>query len=471
MQDASRPRILGPKASLLAAILLDLAVLTASAACVVALRSAFGGGIVLPRLYLGLSWALGLYFCIAASMGLYPGYLRTPPEELKILSWVTTLFFLVIGSLTFFSRGAELYSRSIFLGAWLLCLLTLPAARILARRFLGHLLCWGYPCVLIGSSEEVHRVLDNLQHDRRHSLWPLAAVTETGAPLGGGRRIPVVPFAELELIAAQHPHCHAILVYATGNPFPPPELAEALSFHFKHVLLSSRAISDLSLWTKGVDVGGSTFLKTYFKLLDPTRRRFKRVFDLVLCVLGSVVALPLLLGISLAIKLDSRGPVLFRQPRLGQGGREFQILKFRTMHCDAQACLERMLAEDPELAREWEVNQKLRADPRITRVGRFLRATSLDELPQFFNVIDGTMSLVGPRPILVDQAGIYGEAYEIYTRLEPGITGLWQVSGRNRLSFERRAELDVYYARNWSIWMDFWILGKTVREILTRSGK
>lgn len=470
MHSTIKQRILGPKASLLAAILLDLVVLAVSAACVVAVRFSLGG-MDLPRLYLGLSWTLFLYFCIAASMGLYPGYLRTPPEELKILSWITTLFFLIISSLTFFSRDAELYSRSIFLGTWLLCLFTLPAARLLVRRYLGQYLCWGYPCVLIGPSEEVRRVLDNLQHDRRHSLWPLAAVTETSKPLGGGTSIPVLPFADLEPIAATHPHCHAVLVYSTGNPFPHPGLTEALSFHFKHVLLSSRAISDLSLWTKGVDVGGSTFLKTYFKLLDPTRRHFKRIFDLVLCVLGSIVALPLLLFISLAIKIDSPGPVLFRQPRLGQGGREFRILKFRTMRCDAHACLERMLAESSQLAEEWEVHQKLGDDPRITRMGRFLRATSLDELPQFFNVIGGTMSLVGPRPILVDQVQKYGEAYEIYTRLEPGITGLWQVSGRNRLSFERRVELDVYYARNWSIWMDFWILGKTIREVVTRSGK
>ncbi|EPR37177.1 Undecaprenyl-phosphate galactose phosphotransferase, WbaP [Desulfovibrio sp. X2] len=462
-------RIFGPRASLLALILLDICVLAVSAACVVTLRYVFGGGFSL-HLYLGLSWMFLLYSCIAGSMGVYPGYLRTPPEELKLLSWSTSLFFLIISSLTFLSRGADQYSRLIFLCSWLLALVTVPSARILARRWFGRYFSWGYPCVLIGGSEGVGCVLENIRRDRRQGLWPLAVMTETGAPVSGEEHLPAVSFEALPLIAADHPHCHAILIFSTERDSPEPDVIEQLSFHFKHVLLSSAKVSQLSLWVRGVDVGGGTFLKTYFKLLDPNRMRLKRLFDIVLCAFGSIVALPVTGLIALCIKLDSPGPVFFRQTRLGQGGKEFQIFKFRTMRCDAQACLDSMLAEDPELAAEWKKNQKLERDPRITRVGRFLRCTSLDELPQFFNVIRGEMSLVGPRPIVAGEIEKYGKEFVVYKRLKPGISGLWQVSGRNRTSYERRVGMDVYYARNWSVWMDIWILAKTVQEIIQRGG-
>lgn len=453
----------------MALVILDAAVLAASSSLVVLLRYAFGGAFS-PGLYADLIWTIPLYSCIAASLGLYPGYLRTPPEELKLLSGSTSLFFLLISALTFFSRDAGHYSRAILLLSWLLSLVTLPASRILARRHLGRFFSWGYPCVVIGQSLGVARVLENIRHDRRQGLWPLAAVTDTGMPAPGQEHIPAVPFDALERIAADHPHCHAILLYAPECLANEPDLIERLSFHFKHILLSSSKVNQLSLWVKGVDVGGGIFIKTYFKLLDPTRVRVKRLFDIVLCAVGSLVALPLTGLIALAIKCDSPGPVFFSQARRGLGGREFRILKFRTMRCDAQACLEALLAKDPELAEEWKLNQKLAQDPRITRVGRFLRCTSLDELPQFFNVIGGSMSLVGPRPIVAEEIEKYGKEYEVYKRLKPGISGLWQVSGRNRTTYDRRVELDVYYVRNWSIWMDIWILAKTLNEIFQRSG-
>ena len=140
------------------------------------------------------------------------------------------------------------------------------------------------------------------------------------------------------------------------------------------------------------------------------------------------------------------------------------------MCCDAQARLAAILAKDEKLCAEWKANQKLECDPRITRVGYFLRTTSLDELPQFFNVIGGTMSLVGPRPIVRAEIAKYAGLYEIYKRLKPGITGLWQVSGRNKTTYAERVAFDDYYVRNWSIWMDIWILVKTVPEVVKGSG-
>jgi lipopolysaccharide/colanic/teichoic acid biosynthesis glycosyltransferase len=174
--------------------------------------------------------------------------------------------------------------------------------------------------------------------------------------------------------------------------------------------------------------------------------------------------------IALLIRRDG-GPAFFVQPRAGRNGDAFGCFKFRTMAVDAEARLEAILAADPKKRAEWDAYQKLDEDPRITPVGHFLRKTSLDELPQLINVIKGEMSLIGPRPMLLEQMKIYGASLDAYVRMRPGITGLWQVNGRNATTFEERARLDDWYARNWSLWRDVVILVRTVREVFGGNGR
>jgi lipopolysaccharide/colanic/teichoic acid biosynthesis glycosyltransferase len=193
----------------------------------------------------------------------------------------------------------------------------------------------------------------------------------------------------------------------------------------------------------------------------------KRELDLVLCLLLAPIVLAVVALIALAVRLEG-GPVFFRQKRLGQGGRVFEILKVRTMVENAEARLEEYLTANPDARAEWDHNQKLRKDPRITRVGRFLRRTSLDELPQLWNVLRGDMSIVGPRPMTVEQGPLYpGTAYY---RLRPGITGPWQVSDRHETSFAARATYDTSYASTLSLRNDLSILGKTVGVVLRCTG-
>ena len=156
--------------------------------------------------------------------------------------------------------------------------------------------------------------------------------------------------------------------------------------------------------------------------------------------------------------------------RIGRDGRLLRVYKFRTMVSDADAKLKEWLAEDAALREEWERDHKLREDPRITRMGRFLRKTSLDELPQLLNVVMGDMSLVGPRPIVVAEVKKYGAVFDEYCRVRPGLTGLWQISGRNNTTYAERVAFDHYYITNWSIWMDIWILGRTIPVVLTGYG-
>ena len=203
----------------------------------------------------------------------------------------------------------------------------------------------------------------------------------------------------------------------------------------------------------------------------------KRVLDITFTVLGGVLILPILLGISIALMLEG-GPVFFRQLRVGRDRARFHCLKFRSMCPDAEQRLIKLLEEDPIARAEWETHQKLTHDPRITPVGHFLRATSLDELPQIINVLRGEMSLVGPRPVVApevpgydsDHAYFASPEFRYYARCTPGITGLWQVSGRHKTSHEERVRLDRWYARNWSIWLDIVILFKTFKAVLGRSG-
>jgi undecaprenyl-phosphate galactose phosphotransferase len=206
-------------------------------------------------------------------------------------------------------------------------------------------------------------------------------------------------------------------------------------------------------------------------------RALKRGIDLLLAIAAIVLLAPLLLTITILLKME-RGPILFTQLRVGKDGRRFWCFKFRTMRPDAEAQLSKLLATDPVARGEWKRHQKLTNDPRVTRTGAFLRATSLDELPQLFNVVIDDMSIVGPRPIIAPEVSgyendrTYFESADFihYTSCKPGITGLWQVSGRAKTTHCERVRLDRWYSRNWSIWLDVMIILKTVRAVLIRTG-
>ena len=195
----------------------------------------------------------------------------------------------------------------------------------------------------------------------------------------------------------------------------------------------------------------------------------KRLLDIAGALAIGLVFSPLLLVIAIRMGLEE-GPILFRHRRIGQGGRSFDCLKFRTMVPNAEHILHNLLERDPEAQAEWLRDHKLRFDPRVTRLGRFLRKTSLDELPQLWNVIRGDMSLVGPRPIVKEEMLRYGRYLHSYLAVKPGITGLWQVTGRNDTNYRRRVVMDTYYVRKQSLIMDIRILFKTVRVVLHGSG-
>ena len=206
------------------------------------------------------------------------------------------------------------------------------------------------------------------------------------------------------------------------------------------------------------------------KFADQLSLDLCRFLDILIVLSVLIFIAPLMLAIAMMIRAQDGGPALFRQSRIGQGGNTFKCLKFRTMVIDAEARLNALLARDPDARKEWEADHKLRKDPRITAFGAFLRKSSLDELPQLFNVLKGEMSLVGPRPIVAAEVPRYGRWFAYYCAVKPGVTGLWQVNGRNDVSYRRRVALDVLYAKTVGVRRYVQIMAATVPAVLMRSG-
>lgn len=197
----------------------------------------------------------------------------------------------------------------------------------------------------------------------------------------------------------------------------------------------------------------------------------KRTFDIVFSVLALLVTFPLFMATAILIRLQSPGPIIYAHERIGRGGRTFKCFKFRSMYIDADERLKELLKNNAALAQEWEKTHKLKKDPRITPIGKFLRKSSLDELPQFLNVLKGDLSVVGPRPVVQAEIQKYfKEKAPKILSIRPGITGLWQVSGRSNTSYDERIALDVHYVENHNFFFDLFLVMKTIPALLTRKG-
>ena len=205
-------------------------------------------------------------------------------------------------------------------------------------------------------------------------------------------------------------------------------------------------------------------------LRDPAALLIKRILDIAVALLLLLTSIPFAVLIALAIVLDSPGPVFFAHTRIGKARRTFKLWKFRTMVRDAGAVLDQYLRANPDLQTEWAKHHKLKVDPRVTRVGRLLRRSSLDELPQLISVLRGEMSMVGPRPIVAEEAARYGPVFELYLQVRPGLTGLWQSSRRAGTSYRARIALDLKYLHERTLWMDVKLLLKTIRVVVMGHG-
>ncbi len=327
------------------------------------------------------------------------------------------------------------------------------------RRLLSRSPAWGASVVLVGPKESVDEVL-KAREGSAH----------------GGLRIVDVRYGfparhDLARLAGRASSSWALIAVQGMGAEAREELVRRYEGSLPHLaFMGAESAGWEESWGRRFQIGAMSGVVSTTNSLTLVARVVRRALSLILVVPGLLLGAPLFLGLALAVKCTSSGPVFYGQERIGRGARRFLTWKFRTMVQDADVQLAKLLESDPTAREEWERDHKLRKDPRITTVGGFLRRTSLDELPQLWNVFVGDMNLVGPRPIVEDEIEKYGEAFLLYGRVTPGLTGLWQVSGRNNTTYEKRVRLDTFYVRNWTPWLDLWVLLRTVPVLLRREG-
>ncbi|MEM7680720.1 MAG: undecaprenyl-phosphate galactose phosphotransferase WbaP [Planctomycetota bacterium] len=457
-----------PELTALALLTCDVLTLTSLVALVVFGYSAVAG--VDATGYFELWPILPAMLGAFASARLYSPGPMTPVEEIRRMFWALTLGVLAVGAAMYWWEAMARDTRTVLALGWAACVVAAPAARTLLRFVCAPRSWWGCPVLLIGAGPAGLSALKRMKRQPELGLKPLAILDDR---IANGRRlagVPVVGRPREALRFERRRHLIALVADGDISPSVRTPLLRRLGDRFHRVVVLPRTEGLGAFGVAAVDLGGRLGIEVRHRLLDPEKRLVKRVLDLAIIGLFSPLLAPLLLGIALAVRLDSPGPVFFRQTRIGEKGKRFRIVKFRSMVQDADAVLEAQLAECPDTRRQWAWDRKLRTDPRITRVGRFLRKTSLDELPQLWNVVRGDMSLVGPRPIVEDEIRLYRKDFGLYKRVRPGLTGLWQTSGRNAVRYRERVAMDVYYVRNWSLWLDLYLLAKTVLTVALRRG-
>lgn len=392
---------------------------------------------------------------------------------MQMIFWAVVYSLLTIVMLMYVGHVANFVSR-LFVGmTGLFAFVFVTCARYGLKKGLQALRLFQQSVILVGAGRTAELFLRAFDNNAGFGYRILGFVDDHPKSLALVRRFPCLGrLHEVERIVRET-GVDTVLVAAPGlSPARQVALVNAL----QPLVESVKFIPDLigtpmdNISVEGIAETKLMFLTVRNNLAVWYNRAFKRLFDILLSTLGLIVLLPIGLGVALAVRLDSAGPILFAHRRVGRGGREFPCYKFRTMVPDAEIVLEQYLRENPKLREEWEKEYKLKGDPRVTRVGAFLRRTSLDELPQFFNVLTGEMSLVGPRPIVEKEIEKYGDAFPDFCLVRPGITGIWQVNGRSDTTYDERVAMDSWYVRNWSIWIDLFYLLKTVKVVVSGRG-
>lgn len=349
----------------------------------------------------------------------------------------------------------------------------MPILATLVRMWAARQGWWGQRVLVLGTGESSEAICRWLTANRDRGLRVVGVVGDLDSAT---EEFSVPRLGPLEKLGWIAEHC-AVQVAVVSDHRVDEEPIASLVRGTGHRIRDWIYVSEFSecpaLWTTAGEIGSRPALHVANRLSRVEWRLLKRGFDLLAGLILLVLCMPLLLTAAALIKLTSRGPILFQQRRLGYHGRMFVAWKLRTMRADAEAYLQRYLDDHPELRAEWNEKYKLPHDPRVTLLGRVLRRTCIDELPQLWNVVKGEMSLVGPRPMLaeeMDRYRCYQLDYVEYTRVRPGLTGLWQVLRTPTTTYDERVQYNSYYVRNWCIWLDAYLLARTFHTLLFGNG-
>lgn len=364
-------------------------------------------------------------------------------------------------------------SRMFIFLLWLFSFIYLTVFRYLTKKFLEKVQLLRIPVLIIGAGKTAELLVKGIINDAGMGYKIIGLLEDNCVRNGILKRFPVLgKFADVEAVILKTGVQHVFI----AAPGLEQEKLTRLIYKVQPLVKNIGIIPNLV----GIPMGGieveSLFneklmlLRLKNNLARSWNRYLKTIFDFALTLVGTVAISPILIFIAIWIYIDSPGPVIFKHTRIGKNGKKFFCYKFRSMCIDAKEKLAELLENDPVAKAEWKRDFKLKNDPRITKSGAFLRRTSLDELPQIFNVLKGEMSLVGPRPVIEEELERYGEYVNDYLMVKPGITGMWQINGRNDTLYAERVCMDSWYVRNWSIWIDNLILWRTLKSVIRCKG-
>lgn len=454
-------------------IILDYLALVAAEQCAVSLRNLFFGARVLHISWLNF-WVIfpALYLLF---INMHQLYSRRMPfyKEVEQLFKSCVYGTVAIVFVLYVAQIAARTSRLFVLLFGVFVFVFMAILRYATKKYLVKKQLLQIPVLIIGAGKTAELLAQAIKSDVGMGYKIVGLLEDNKVQPGVLEQYPVLgTFAEAEEVI-QRTGVKRVFIAAPGLK---DEKLGMLIYRIQPLVENIGVIPNfVGIPTGGLEVESLfneklVVLRLKNNLARPLNRVLKTVFDYTLTLLGTIAISPILLFIALWIYKDSPGPVIFKHIRIGKDGKPFPCYKFRSMCVDAKEKLAELLANDPAAREEWERDFKLKNDPRITKSGAFLRKTSLDELPQIFNVLKGEMSLVGPRPIIQEELERYGEYVGDYLMVKPGITGMWQVSGRSDIEYHERVLLDSWYVRNWSVWIDIVMLFKTFAVVAMRKG-
>ena len=418
---------------------------------------------------------LPVFVIIFQVLGLYPGISLAPSEELRRFSIGSVMAYggIILSRVVDYHDWCSVntaFTISAFFSAFILL-----TVRTATHWFLRRIGVGGIPAVVYGSGKSAKLFIDRAQSGTKVGYVPALILDddapESGDAAGEYKGVPIIHDTGVGPEIVKRYNIKMAIVTLDNHDTEKLKLilgGPVSAFRY-HVIIPD-FFDRASIWMTVRDFDGLLGFVTSIKLDMPWNLWVKRFVDIFVVIVGGLLVLPWLLLVALLVKLSSPGPVLYKHRRLGKGGKAFYAWKFRSMAVDANERLEKLLASDPELKKEWEANRKLKNDPRVTRLGAFLRRTSIDEFPQLVNILKGEMSLVGPRPITEGEVEKYGGNFDWIFSVKPGLTGLWQVSGRSEKDYDSRVSYDTYYLQSWSIWLDIWVIYKTFGVVLKGRG-
>lgn len=396
--------------------------------------------------------------------GLYPGISLPPADEVKKFGICSFFVFTGIAlSITVEEADDKWPIVIAFILATPFALILLPSGRELARHLLKNTKWFGVPAVIMLQGKKDFFIVDRLLTRKDLGYKPAIILDSSASENYSYKDIPVFkPSPKLEDVIRKT-GIKVALIIDWEEDF------NLINSYFKYTITIPKAQTLNTMSTNVRDFGGILGFSSTHNLTKKMSIFIKRAVDLFLLLLASPIIIPVILITAICVKVSSPGPVFYGHKRVGKNGKEFKCWKFRSMVVDADKMLEEIL-KDPVMAEEWEKDRKFTNDPRVTKLGKFLRKTSLDEFPQFFNVLTGEMSFIGPRPVTTPELEKYKDMAKHILSVQPGLSGMWQISGRSDTGYEERITLDSYYIQNWSVWLDLWIIIKTVYIVIKGKG-